>query len=174
MIRKPDDLRKYQSAHDRFLKPAIVNFFEREFAGSFGPIVRENIARELVNIFEQNAPEVPRIKHGQMLWNALDKNTRADSKNRKYKPVILTLVCEEDINLFEKGKSITQIKKQVIARIFREAYEQGGILSTRDISLFLASDASYLSALRIQYELENQIILPHTGNLHDINVTKIK
>ena len=171
MIRKPDALRKYQSAHDRFLKPAIVNFFEREFAGYFGPIVRENIARELVDIFEQNAPLAVHIKHGQMLWNALDKNTRADWKNRKYKPVILTLVCDDDINLFENGKSVTQIKKQVIARIINEAYEQGGILSTRDISLIMASNASYLSNLRIQYEQENQTILPHTGNLHDMGST---
>ena len=89
MIRKPDALRKYQSAHDRFLKPAIVNFFEREFAGNFGPIIRENIAQSLVDIFEQNAPQASRIKHGQLLWNALDKNTRADWENRKYKRVIL-------------------------------------------------------------------------------------
>lgn len=171
MIRTPETIRKYRPAHDRFLKPAIINFFAREFAGYFGPIVRENIARALIDIFEENAPSVTRIKHGQLLWNALDKNTRADWNNRKYKPVVLTLVNEQDVNLFMENKPVRQIKKQVIARIMTEAYDQGGLLSTRDISLIMASYASDLSNLRIQYENENQIILPHTGSLHDMGST---
>jgi hypothetical protein len=171
MIRKPDALRKYHAAHDRFLKPAIINFFAREFAGYFGPIVRENIADALIDIFERNVPQTNRIKHGQILWNALDKTTRADSPNRRYTPVILTLVTHQDINLFEKNKPIKEIRKQVIARIIREAYEQGGILSTRDISLILSIDASYLSNQRIEYEEENKTVLPHVGVLHDMGST---
>jgi len=171
MIRTPDGIRKYRTANDRFLKPAIVNFFAREFAGYFGPVVRENIAQALIDIFEENAPEATRIKHGQILWNALDKTTRADWENRKYKPVILTLVSEQDIELFMEGKPVKQIRKQVIARIMKEAHRQGGLLSTRDISLIMTANASNLSNLRIEYENENQIILPHTGSLHDMGST---
>lgn len=168
MIRKPDAVRKYHAAHDRFLKPAIINFFAREFSGHFGPIVRENIADTLIEIFEQNVPQTNRIKHGQMFWNALDKNTRADSPNRKYVPVILTLVTEQDINLFEKAKPITEIRKQVIARMISEAYEQGGVLSMRDISLILSTSDSLVSTRRIEYEQENKTVLPHTGVIHDM------
>ncbi|NDV60783.1 DUF1670 domain-containing protein [Bacteroides sp. 519] len=171
MIRTPDAIRKYRPAHDRFLKPAIVNFLTREFAGYFGPVVRENIADMLIDIFEENAPQTTRIKHGQILWNALDKNTRADWKNRKYKPVVLTLVSEKDIDLFIKGVPSKQIKKQVIARIMNEAYGQGGLLSTRDISLIMVSNAAYLSELRIEYEQENKVVLPHSGSLHDMGST---
>jgi hypothetical protein len=171
MIRTPDGIRKYRTAHERFLKPAIINFFAREFAGYFGPLVRENIAGALVDIFEENAPEATRIKHGQMLWNALDKTTRAAWTNRKYKPVILTLVSQQDIELFMKGTPVRQIRKQVIARIMTEAYKQGGLLSTRDVSLILTFGATDLSHLRIEYGNENQIILPHTGSLHDMGST---
>lgn len=171
MIRQPDAVRKYHAAHDRFLKPAIINFFAREFAGYFGPIVRENIADALIDIFEQNVPQTNRIKHGQMLWNALDKTTRADTPNRKYVPVILTLVTDQDINLFEKNKPIKEIRKKVIARIICEAYQQGGILSTRDISLILSTSDSLVSTERIEYEEENKTVLPHTGVLHDMGST---
>ncbi len=102
---------------------------------------------------------------------ALDKSTRADWENRKYKPVILTLVSEQDIELFMKATPVKQIKKQVISRIMTEAYQQGGILSTRDISLIMSSSASYLSNLRIEYENEKQTVLPHTGSLHDMGST---
>jgi hypothetical protein len=37
------------------------------------------VADELIRIFEENAPPENRLNHGQMLWNALDKNTRGDS-----------------------------------------------------------------------------------------------
>lgn len=171
MIRKPDGIRKYRPAHDRFLKSAIVNFFEHEFSGHFGPIVRENIAEEPVNIFDKLCPEISRLKPGQMLWNALDRHTRADSPKRKYKPVILTIVDKSDIEMFEKQMPIPDIRKQVVARMIKEAYDQGGILSTRDLSLILTTDASSLSKTRKKYEEENKTVLPHTGTIHDMGTT---
>lgn len=171
MIRKPDAVRKYHTAHDRFLKPAIVNFFAQEFSGHFGPIVRENIADELVSLFNSLCPETSRLKPGQMPWNALDKHTRADSPKRRYKPVILTVVHDSDIEMFEKQKPIPEIRKYVVARMMKEAYKQGGILSTRDLSLILTMDASHLSKERAAYEEENQTVLPHVGTIHDMGST---
>jgi hypothetical protein len=163
MIPKSTYLKKYQAAHDRFLKPAIINFFEREFCGFFGPVVRENIADALLDLFESLCPESARLKPGQLVWNALDKSTRADWSNRRYVPVILSL--------FEKGTSVPSIRKNVMARMFREAYQQGAVLSTRDLSLLLVTDGGYLSQLRIAYEQEHQTVLPHTGVLHDMGTT---
>lgn len=171
MNRKPDGIRRYSTAYDRFLKPAIVNFFEREFSGHFGPIVRENIADELVNLFNKLCPETSRLKPGQMIWNALDKNTRADSPKRKYKPVILTIVSKSDIEMFEKEKPIREIRKNAMARMIKEAYQQDGILSTRDLSLIFTFCATNLSNLRIEYEKENQVVLPHTGTIQDMGTT---
>lgn len=170
MIRKPDGIRKYSTAHDRFLKPAIMNFLALELPG-YGPIVRANIASELVNLFNKMCPETTRLKPGQIIWNALDKNTRADSINRKYKPVILTLVDDDDIALFEKESPTKKIKQQVMARMIRETYAQGGALSMRDLSLLLSTNAASLSEMRAQYEQEHNTVLPHTGILHDMGST---
>lgn len=171
MIRTPDSKRKYQSAHDRLLKPGIINFFTREFPCFFGPVVRENIADALIELFESLCPETTRLKPGQMIWNALDVRTRADSPNRRYKPVILTLVSDEEISMFENNKSICEIRKKVMVRMIREAYLQGGILSMRDLSLILVRNDSLLSRLRIDFEQENQVVLPHTGVIHDMGST---
>jgi len=170
MIRKPDSERKYSSANDRFLKPTIVNFLVNELR-YLGPVTAANVADEIIRIFEENVPQTDRLKHGQMLWNALDKNTRADSKNRKYKSVVLSVVTEEDIKMFEQNKSIIDIRKQIIARIMKEAYQQGGILSTRDVGLILAKRCSTISNERIIYETENKTVLPHPGVLHDMGST---
>jgi hypothetical protein len=171
MIPKTSSVKHYSSAHDRFLKPAIVNFFEREFCGMFGPVVRENIADELIVLFNSLCPESSRLKPGQIIWNALDKRTRADSPKRRYQPITLSLVTDDDVSLFEKGAPISTIKKNVIARMINEAYQQGAVLSTRDLSLLLVSSSPYLSSLRIEYEKEHKTILPHTGVIHDMGTT---
>jgi len=170
MIEKSKSEKMYRAAHDRFLKPMIVNFLVHELR-YLGPITAANVADELIRIFEENTPQKNRLKHGQMLWNALDKNTRADSKKRKYKTVVLSVVTNEDIALFVQNKPIKEIREQVIARIMKEAYEQDGILSTRDVSLILSSTAPSISLARMAFEKENQTVLPHTGALHDMGST---
>ena len=171
MNRQPDGIRKYRTAHDRFLNPAIVNFFKTEFSGHFGPIIRENIADALIDLFDSLCPESSRLKPGQMVWNALDRHTRADSPKRRYKPVILTVVDKTDIEMFEKEQPASKIRTQAMARMMNEAYQQGGLLSTRDVSLILYTKASALSVERAKYEKENQTVLPHTGSLQDMGST---
>jgi hypothetical protein len=171
MIPKASSVKHYSSAHDRFLKPAIVNFFKRELCGMFGPVVRENIADALIDLFNSLCPESSRLKPGQIVWNALDKRTRADSEKRRYKPVILSLVTDDEVSMFEKGTLVTTIRKNVMARMIREAFQQGAVLSTRDLSLLLVSSASLLSHQRIEYEKEHQTVLPHTGVIHDMGST---
>ena len=170
MIAKSQDAKMYRSAHDRFLKPMITNFLVHELR-YLGPVTAANVADELIRIFEENTPQENRLKHGQMLWNALDKNTRGDSPKRKYKTVVLSVVTDEDVTLFEQGKSITQIRKQVIARMMKEAYQQGGILSTRDVGMMLSMRSPVISNARMEYEKENNVVLPHPGVLHDMGST---
>ncbi len=171
MIRPPEGIRKYRTAHDRYLKPAIANFFKREFSGAFGPMVIDNIAEKLVDIFNETCPEVQRVKHGQLVWNALDKATRADSPKRRYKTVILDLVTPQDIELFKKEAPISEIRGNIIARLIKQTYQQGGALSTRDLSMILSKNDAAISTQRAAYEKEHNVVLPHTGVLHDMGST---
>lgn len=171
MIPLAEGIRKYHTAHYRYLQPVIENFFKREFSGVFGPIVITNIAQAIVGIFDENCPPLSSVKHGQLVWNALDKTTRPDSPRRKYKPVILDLVTDEDIRLFEKEESATKVKSNVIARIIEQAYNQGGVLSSRDISLIMSTASNRISSLRAVWEKEHSKVLPHNGVIHDVGST---
>jgi hypothetical protein len=168
LINKADCLKRYSSAKTRFLKPVIMNFFSSEFPKLFGPIIREKLADELITLFESNCPEVKRLKPGQLLWNALDKNTRGDSPLRRYVPVVLSVVTEDDILQLENGILPSVIAKNTIARIIYQAYQQGGILSTRDVALITLRYSGAVSQLRLSYEKEHNCVLPHTGVLHDM------
>lgn len=168
MIEAPDSVKRYRSAQQRFLKPVLMSFFARECPNLFGPILRERLADELVKLFESVAPERSRLNHGQVLWNALHRSTRGDSPRRRYVPVVLTLISSEDVQLLTKGVPMSQVAQGAIARIIQEAYQQGGILSSRDVGLLTLRDPSIASRLRRQYEAEHGCTLPHTGALHDM------
>jgi len=168
MLRKPDAYHRYNSAHDRFIKPIIEDFFNKEFPNTFGPNMRSNIADELLAIFYSNNRDTQTIKPGQILWNAVHKDTRADSQNRMLVPVVLTIVADEDISNLEKRKAISENRQRIIARITQEAYAQGALLSMRDIGLLLATDVSLITKARQKYEMKNSCSLPQTGTLHDM------
>ena len=168
MIKAPDSVKRYNAAKHRFLRPVLINFFAREFPKLFGPVMRERIVDELIDLFEKTTPDVKRIKPGQILWNALDKNTRGDSPNRRYITVVLSVITENDVEQLAKGVLMSVVATNAIARMIKEAYEQGGVLSSRDIGLLTLRTPSYASKIRLQYEKSNNCLLPHTGLLHDM------
>lgn len=168
MLQRTPSQKRYSSAKDRFVKPAFINFFKNEFSSLMGPLVREQVADQLMSIVEKLYPSTNHIKPGQLLWNALDVRTRADSPHRKYVPVVLTLLSENDIQQMANGVKINLVNQQVIARILQEAYQQGALLSMRDIALLLHRPDSNITVLRKKYEEKKQCMLPHTGNLHDM------
>jgi len=171
VIRPPDSVKRYKSAKERFMKPLIMNFFARECPRFFGPVLRERIADELLTLFESVSPKTSRLKPGQILWNALDKNTRGDSPNRKYVPVILTVISEEDVQLLVEGVHMSKITENAIGRMIREAYSQGGILSSRDLGLITLRHPTTTSSIRKRFEEHHECTLPHTGALHDMGST---
>lgn len=160
--------KRYKSAHKRFLKPSIENFFKTELPRTFGKEICSKIADELIKIFEANNRDIKTIKPGQVLWNAIHKETRADSPGMKIVPVVLTLVNDEDITKLENGLSIPEHRQNVVARMLKEAYSQDALLSMRDTSLLLCISNSYASALRKEYEEKYKENLPHPGTLQDV------
>lgn len=168
MLLESQHSKKYKSAHKRFVKPALERFFELEFPKMFGPNMRSAVADKIFEIINNNFKSTEYIKAGQILWNAVHKDTRADSYKMKLVPVILTMLNDEDITKLENGISITTHRQNVIARITKEAYKQGALLSMRDISIMMAISGNIISKSRIEYEKRNRETLPHTGNLHDM------
>ena len=86
----------------------------------------------------------------------------------KLVPVILTLISDDDISKLENGLNVSEHKQNVIARILKEAYSQGVLLSMRDVSLLLVMSYPSASQIRKKYEEKHNVNLPHPGNLQDM------
>ena len=168
MIKAPDCIKRFHSAKARFLEGALNNFFKREFPKLLGPILRRKLVEELIRLLQDLLPLKEHVKPGQIVWNAVCAKTRADSPNVRFVPVTLTMIDEQDIQQLADGVPMPAIIKQGIARITKEAYSQGALLSMRDIGLLTWRQGTSISAYRKSYEKEQNVSLPHTGSLQDM------
>jgi hypothetical protein len=168
MIKAPDCFKRFSSAKARFLEGALNIFFKREFPKLLGPILRRKLVAELINLIQDLLPLKEHVKPGQIVWNAVCTKTRADSPNVRFVAVTLTMIDEQDIQQLADGMPMTKIMKQGIARITKEAYSQGALLSMRDIGLLTWRYGGAISQYRKRYEKEQNVTLPHTGSLHDM------
>jgi len=168
MIKAPDCIKRFHSAKARFLEGALNIFFKREFPKLLGPILRRKLVEELIKLLQALLPLKEHVKPGQIVWNAVSTKTRADSPNVRFVPVTLTMINEQDIQQLVDGVPMTKIMKQGIARITKETYAQGALLSMRDIGLLTWRHGGAISQYRKKYEKEQNVTLPHTGSLQDM------
>jgi len=167
MIPQTYAVKHYKSASKRFLQASIDQFLEREFPRLFGPFIREKIAQNIMKLVNQQLPHKDFLKPGQCIWNAVSIKTRPNSPNCELVPVILTLVDSSDTKELANGTSKAVIAQKACARITREAYKQGALLSMRDIGLLVWHSDSHISRTRKQWEKTHEITLPHVGSIQD-------
>jgi hypothetical protein len=167
MIAQPQAQKHFGSAQKRFLQSSIEGFLDREFPRTFGPVIREKMAEKIVDLIDQQLPAKDHLRPGQCIWNAVSVATRPDSPNCRLVPVILTLVDPSDVQQLARGIPMSVIARQSIARICQEAFEQGALLSMRDIGLLVWRGNGAISALREKWEAEEKKTLPHVGTIQD-------
>jgi hypothetical protein len=169
MISTSHAQKHFHSAHTRFFDAAIHRFFKKHLPGFMGNELLNIITVKLIELIQQYAFETTRIKPGQMLWVAVDKNTRADSMKVQYKPIVLTLVNTDEIGTLEQGKSsLPNMTSNTIARLCTEAFEQGALLSMRDIGLILKRESGHVCSLRRKFEKIHNIQLPTPAVIQDM------
>lgn len=167
MIGPPQSQKHFGSAQKRFLQSSIETFLDRELPRTFGPVIRQKLAERIVDLVNQQLPQKDHLRPGQCIWNAVSISTRPDSPNLRLIPVILTLVDSSDAEQLARGVSMSVIAQQSIARICREAFEQGALLSMRDIGLLVWRTNAAISSMREKWENDQQTTLPHVGTIQD-------
>jgi len=167
MIEQPQSQKHFGSAQKRFLQSSIESFLDRAFPKTFGPIIRQKLAEKIVDLVNQQLPCKDYLRPGQCIWNAVSITSRPNSPDRCLIPVILTLVDPSDVEQLARGTRMSVIAQQSIARICREAFEQGALLSMRDIGLLVWRSNASISQIREKWEDDQKTTLPHVGTIQD-------
>jgi hypothetical protein len=162
----------YDASNRKTFKGALCHLLHTEFPGLFGPAVTRLFADKIDELYERFHPPRDRFKLGQLFWAgvAIDdppsRNKRIE--DTRLVPIVLDLVTPRDIDEARVKGMRSQTRRAKIARLFRQAHEQGAVLSLADVSLMIHINYSTLSRLVLDYERETGTVIPRRGTIHDM------
>jgi len=166
---------QYRPQAGKTLRAALRNFIAREFPRLGGPWVVEMFVDKLLQFVDRYQIARDQLQPGQVLWPAVALSESPGYRKPTYAmrqvPVVIALVNQEDIADLRKGVKWTKILQHALVRVMKEAYAQGGLLTTSDLSVLFHRSHSWIADLIRQYEEETGEIVPRRGNLHDMGRT---
>lgn len=171
----------YKAIYGPLADKTIHNILKRELIEQFGfenmGLIADSLINRFFEITNQYAPLNKRLLPGQILWLAVAVDEKIGygktMVQSKLVPVILTLVTPNDLELMAENKaSFKDLRPKTVARILKEAYTQGGVLSLTDVGVLLEISPQAISKAVSDYakEYPNEV-LPYRGTIHDMGPT---
>ena len=166
---------QYRPQAAKTLRQALIGFITREFPRLGGPWVIELFVDKLLELVDSYRIARDRLKPGQTLWPAVAVDERPGYRKpmtrTRQVPVVITVVNQDDVTALRNNVKWTDILKRALVRAAHEAYAQGGVLTTTDLSVLFHHGHSRVAELIREYEAETGEIVPRRGNLHDMGRT---
>jgi hypothetical protein len=154
---------------------ALEAFFTEQCPQIGGSMTRRVLVQGISNMVSKFYPETSHLKQGQIVWPTVHKKEKSSYgksiRNTELMPVILDLIRTEDIVERANGKKLRNIKKEAVARLCKQAFEQDGCLCLAEIAIMLKISVPTVSKYIREWELEHKTVLPTRGSIHDIGPT---
>ena len=162
----------YDANGRKTLKSALCHLLQTEFPGVFGPMITLLFADKIDEIYERFHPPRTRFTIGQTLWVGVAANC-PPARNRRIEdgdlvPVVLDLVTDRDIDETNAMGLRARTRSTKVVRLFRQAYEQGAVLSQADVSLLTNLHRSTIAQIVLKHERDSSEVVPRRGTIHDI------
>jgi hypothetical protein len=178
---------RYASIPKRTFRNSIVHLLEEEYKMVGSHKVVNMIADDIVALHQEFYPELERKTFGHIAWRTTAVMNHKPSYGTKVedyevKTVFLPLVTEGDVEQRietwyrpqkQKDDGAVNYKKQmdrdveVMARLIKSAYEQGGLLSGAELSVLLNRSLTNIGKYMRIYHQTHQDILPTKGMILD-------
>jgi hypothetical protein len=172
-MRKPptEHSRSYDANERKTFCSAVSHLLHTDFPGVFGRDIARIFAERINQVYERFHPPGSRFKVGQVLWVGVAVDARPTRDRRIEEtalvPVVLDLVTPNDITLHTRGRH-RQVRCDRIIRLFRQAHEQGVVLSEADVSCLTHVHCTTISRYVLKYERETGDTVPRRGTIHDL------
>jgi hypothetical protein len=171
-IRSSPGWHPYDASDRKTFKGALCHLLHTEFPGIFGPTITRLFAEKIDELYERFHPPRSRFKLGQVFWAGVAADDPPSQNKRiedtRLVPIVLDLVTARDIEETRATGMRSQTRRAKIVRLFRQAYEQGAVLSLADVSLMIHITFSTLSRLVVEHERETGEMVPRRGTIHDM------
>ncbi len=172
-MREPDFVRKkFRPLLDRGLQQALAQRIGKEFPRLGGPRILDLCAQMILEVIEEQIRPLDSLRHGQVLWLAVDKNDyparHKSMRQTRLKPVVLDLSTPEDVHGILDREPPAQRHLRKCERLSRQAYAQGALLGNCDLSQLLNLDESRIASLLANQEKKTGKLIPRRATLHDV------
>lgn len=151
---------------------ALDSFFAENVPQLGGFLTRKAVVDKIVEMIESYYPSSERLKMGQMIWFAVHKDEKAGYGKKlescRQTPVILDVINHADISDLLNNIKKRERQKKVVVRLFRQAYEQDGVLTNADVASIMRLSPATISKYVREYEKEHEVLIPRRGTIHDI------
>ena len=154
---------------------ALNAFFENELPSLGGSRIRMTVVNAINDMVARFFPETTHLQPGQTPWVTVSVDSKGAYGKRirdtELIPVVLDLVQKEDARERAEGKRVREVKKEAVARLCRQAYEQGGCMTAAELAVLLKMSAVTVGQYIAEYEEEQGVVLPRRGTIHDMGPT---
>jgi DNA-binding CsgD family transcriptional regulator len=154
---------------------ALESFFAEECPQLGGLKTRQVLVQSITEMVSSFHPETSRMKQGQVLWTTVDRDEKCSygksMRNTRLTQVVLDLVRSQDAAERAEGRWLRDIKKEAVARIFNQSYQQGGCMTNAEVGILLKISNMTVGKYIKEWEAENNVLLPRRGTIHDMGLT---
>jgi hypothetical protein len=172
MIKKADSLQiGLRPLLAKTLKNALSHRISKEFPRIGGPRICKLCAEMIMEVVNNHIRPLDSVHHGQMVWTAMDVNDRPGWCQKVEDTNLITVVLdastEEDVKARMNHEPVDKWRLRKVIRLCRQAYEQGGLLTTYDLSEILNYSDLMLGRLLKKHEYQTKKLIPRRGTIHD-------
>ena len=126
----------YGPIQHKTFEGALGSFFANECPQLGGERTRQVLVQLIAELVGRFYPQTTHLRQGQIQWTAVHKNEKASYGKRitqsRLTPVVLDLVQGRDAKDRAEGLKLREIKREAVARLFQQAYDQDGVLTNGD------------------------------------------
>ena len=147
----------------------------RQHVPTLGELTAGALATRLEQVIEEFFPAGERLRMGQLMWLAVEQSDRPRAGKRiedtRLRPVVLNLLTSEDLQAVGSELKRAQNRKWVAVRLFKEAMQQGGVLSSSDVGAILRISPALVNRFIKEHERETGEVVPRRATVHDMGPT---
>jgi len=165
----------YTPQTHKIFEGALEAFFSSECPQLGGMRTRQVLVKSILDMVHRFFPETSHMRPGQIVWPTVHKDETSSYgksiRQTRLTTVILDLIQSRDAKDRANGKKIREMKKEAIARMCKQSFEQGGCMTSAELAILLKMSAGTVGNYIKEWENENKEVLPRRGSIHDIGPT---
>jgi DNA-binding CsgD family transcriptional regulator len=153
------------------LKSRLFTLLRDELGLGRQPKIAQLLCDEIATVVDECFVSEEQLRIGQALVLAVEQGQgnsfRTGLDQVRSRPVRLTLLTPEDISALATGEKHHEVRMRRIARMVKEAFDQGACLTTSQLGLLLGLSPAVVGAHIRAYHQKHEELLPIRGVVED-------